>query len=120
MATSCEGPIDFPRQVARYAGLEPDKVSAVMIGLNHGCWSVRHEYAGADMLPLVVEAYERQRAEPPRDGLALRLLRLAATMGALPASYFQYYYYHDEVLAELRAKRTTRAGDATGMPGRTR
>ena len=32
-------------------------------------------------------------------------------MGALPASYFQYYYFKDEVLAELRAKPTTRAQD---------
>ena len=32
-------------------------------------------------------------------------------MGAVPADYFQYYYFQDEVLAELRAKPTTRAQD---------
>ena len=32
-------------------------------------------------------------------------------MGAVPAEYFKYYYFEDEVLAELRAKPTTRAED---------
>jgi len=32
-------------------------------------------------------------------------------MGSLPAEYFQYYYFKDEVLAELQAKPTTRAQD---------
>ena len=32
----CEGPIIFPRGMARAADLDPDKVDAVMIGLNHG------------------------------------------------------------------------------------
>ncbi len=107
----CEGPIIFPREIAEIAGLDPDKVDAVMIGLNHGCWSVRHLYDGQDMMPLVVEAYERTSREADSSDHGLRLLRLAATMGALPADYFQYYYYRDEVYAELRAKPTTRAQD---------
>ncbi len=32
-------------------------------------------------------------------------------MGSLPADYFQYYYFRDEILAELREKPTTRAQD---------
>lgn len=107
----CEGPIIFPRHLARAADLDPERVDAVMIGLNHGCWSVRHLYDGADMMPLVREAYERKRADPSADRHALRMLELAATMNALPADYFQYYYFKDEVLAELQAKPTTRAQD---------
>ncbi|MHB1974392.1 MAG: family 4 glycosyl hydrolase, partial [Acidimicrobiales bacterium] len=42
---------------------------------------------------------------------ALRLIQLAARMGSIPAEYFQYYYYKDDVLAELTAKPTTRAED---------
>ncbi len=30
---------------------------------------------------------------------------------SLPSSYFQYYYFKDEILAELQAKPTTRAQD---------
>ena len=36
----CEGPIVFPREIAQFAGLDPDRVRAPMVGLNHACWSV--------------------------------------------------------------------------------
>lgn len=107
----CEGPIIFPRGIARAAGLNPDKVDAVMIGLNHGSWTTRHEYDGHDMLPLLQAAYERLRDDPEARPHALRLLHLATTMGSIPADYFQYYYFKDEVLAELQAKPTTRSQD---------
>ena len=107
----CEGPIIFPRGMARAAGLDPAKVDAVMIGLNHGSWTVRHQYDGGDMIPLVRDAYARRKDDPDADVHDLRLLELASTMGSLPASYFQYYYFKDEVLAELQAKPTTRSQD---------
>ena len=107
----CEGPIIFPRGLARAADLDPDKVDAVMIGLNHGSWTVRHQYDGQDMIPLVRDAYERKQRDGDAGVHDLRLLELAATMGTLPADYFQYYYFKDEVLAELQAKPTTRAQD---------
>lgn len=107
----CEGPIIFPRGLARAADLDPDKVDAVMVGLNHGSWTIRHLYDGADMMPLLREAYERKKADPRADRRRLRLLELAAVMGSIPADYFQYYYFKDEVLAELQAKPTTRAQD---------
>ena len=107
----CEGPIIFPRGIARAAGLNPDLVDATMIGLNHGCWSVRHLYDGQDMLPLLRESWERMREDPNANRHYLRLLALACTMDSLPADYFRYYYFKEEVLSELRAKPTTRAQD---------
>ena len=107
----CEGPIIFPRGVARAADLDPDKVDAAMIGLNHGSWTVRHLYDGADMMPLVQAAYERKRDDPSVSPHNRRWLELAATMGSIPADYFMYYYYKDEILAELQAKPTTRSQD---------
>lgn len=107
----CEGPIIFPRGLARAAGLDPDRVDAVMIGLNHGCWSVRHLYDGQEMIPLLREAGDRLRGDPAASRQALRMLELACAMDSLPADYFQYYYFKEDVLAELRAKPTTRAQD---------
>ncbi|MGH2559189.1 MAG: glycoside hydrolase [Thermomicrobiales bacterium] len=107
----CEGPIIFPRHLAEDAGLDPDLVDAVMIGLNHGSWSVRHLYDGQDMMPLLRDAYERVKDDPETDTWRLRRLKLAATMGAIPADYFTYYYYRDEILASLQQKPTTRAQD---------
>ena len=109
----CEGPIIFPRMLARWAGLDPDQVDAVMVGLNHASWSISHTYDGKDLMPLVTAAYERKRAQPASadNPEGLRVLRLAAMMEAIPAAYFQYYYFKEEVLAELRARPTTRAED---------
>ncbi len=109
----CEGPITFPRELAAAAGLDPSKVDATMTGLNHACWSVRHLYEGQNIMPLIREAYEQRRAEAERGDphWALWWLELASTMDSLPASYFQYYYYKDQRLAELQTKPTTRAQD---------
>ncbi len=85
-----------------------------MVGLNHACWSVVHEYKGTDVMPLVAEAWERRKDDPELTGALRRQLRIAAEMDAIPADYFQYYYCQDEVLAELQAKPTTRAEDILG------
>jgi len=41
----------------------------------------------------------------------LRMLKLAVTMGSIPADYFQYFYYKEEVLGQLQAKPTTLSQD---------
>lgn len=107
----CEGPIIFPRMVARAAGLDPDRVTAVMIGLNHGSWSVSHLYGDEDMIPLVREAWEARREDTSLSHERRRRLWLTAAMGAIPADYFVYYYFREEILTELTAKPTTRAED---------
>jgi 6-phospho-beta-glucosidase len=107
----CEGPIVYPRWIAHLADLDPDKVDAAMIGLNHGSWTVRHLYEGEDMMPMIRDAYERKKDDPNFSADDRRYLELTATMGSIPASYFLYYYYRDEVLAELQAKPTTRSQD---------
>ncbi|MBC7812511.1 MAG: glycoside hydrolase [Burkholderiales bacterium] len=107
----CEGPIIFPQHLARVAGLDPDQVDAVMVGLNHGCWSVRHEYRGEDLIPYLREDYERLRRDASVPESKYRLLRLAVMMDSIPADYFQYYYSTDEILADMRAKPTTRSQD---------
>ncbi|MCE7987014.1 MAG: glycoside hydrolase [Caldilinea sp. CFX5] len=107
----CEGPLIFARSLLRLAELDPDKVETRMVGLNHGCWSVRQQYDGEDIMPRLVATYEQKRHDPTIAKSTLRLLELAVTMNALPAHYFQYYYFKDAILAELQAKPTTRAED---------
>jgi len=114
----CEGPILYPEQVAEAAGLDPARLDVASVGLNHGSWSVRHTYDGQDVLPLLQEAWARRHDDPELDPRTRRMLRLATVMGALPSEYFQYYYFEDEVLGELRSKGTTRAEDILGwVPG---
>lgn len=108
----CEGPITFPRELAELAGLDPARVRAVMLGLNHACWSdstedARAEYDGEPLLPLLAQRLE----DGVEDAWARRWLSLAVQMNSLPASYMKYYYFEDEMLADLRARPTTRAQD---------
>ena len=117
----CEGPLTFPRDIARFAGLDPARLEATLVGLNHTGWTVRHDYDGADVTPLIRAAAERRAddhraaerhpGEASGDPVGDRLLRLAATMGSLPSGYLDYYYFAPETLAEARAKPTTRAQD---------
>lgn len=107
----CEGPIYFPQNIARAADLDPAKLDTIMIGLNHASWSVRHQYDGQDVMPLLEAAYARKKDDSQTSTLAKRMLYLAVTMGSIPADYFQYYYFKDELLAELQAKPTTRSQD---------
>jgi len=107
----CEGPIMTNREYVEIIGLDPDKLDAVSIGLNHASWTVRHHYDGQDFMPLLKEGFERIRrdAEVPRGDL--RMIELACRMESLPSHYFQYYYFNDEILTELQAKPTTRSQD---------
>src|SRR3954470_17659022 len=54
----CEGPIYFPAGVARLAELDPGRLQATMVGLNHACWSVEATYDGEDAIPLIEAAWE--------------------------------------------------------------
>jgi 6-phospho-beta-glucosidase len=107
----CEGPYIFSTELAEYADLDPERLDAVMVGLNHGCWSIRHLYDGQDVMPLIHEVYERKRRDGTLNVHQERILRLTLAMESIPAGYFQYYYFRDEVTGELRAKPTTRAQD---------
>lgn len=114
----CEGPIVSNREYARLVGLDPDLLDATSIGLNHGSWTVRHLYHGQDVMPVLRDGYERLCREGSAPSEEMRLLKLAVEMESLPSSYFQYYYFKDEILAELRAKPTTRAQEImASVPG---
>jgi 6-phospho-beta-glucosidase len=82
--------------------------------LNHGCWGVEHHYDEQDPLPLLEEAWERRQDDATLEPRKRRQLQLAVAMGAVPADYFEFYYFTDEILDELRAKPTTRAEDILG------
>ena len=107
----CEGPLTFPKGAVKSAGLDPSKLDATLVGLNHTGWTVRQEYDGADVIGPIRAAAEDRAAHPSTSRQSDRMLQLAATMGSLPSSYLDYYYFREETLAEARAKPTTRAED---------
>ena len=105
----CEGTYDFPKELADAAGLDRERISARMVGLNHQTWSISSEYDGADdAMPAIEAAWAGMEGEPDVSPADRRFVELAVKMGAIPSQYLRYYYFTDEIVAELRAKPTTR------------
>ena len=107
----CEGPIIFPAEVADAAGLDPKKLDSVMVGLNHASWSTRHLYDGEDFIAKIEEIWEAKRHGNELTNQQRRLLHMTVAEQSIPAQYFKYYYFRDEILAELQNAATTRAQD---------
>src|SRR5690606_1355129 len=95
LVSLCEGPITFPETVLRAAGLDPARAEVIMAGLNHNCWSTEHRYDGADLIPLLEQAWAERRDDPTLGPHSRRALRRAATMGSVPADYVGYYYFRE-------------------------
>ncbi len=109
IASFCEGPIVFPPVVAKAAGLDPAKLDANLVGVNHNCWSNEATYDGQDAFPLLRERWEERRDQPVVDRNGMRALHLAVAMESIPSDYFNYYYFRDEVLREQQMARKTRS-----------
>lgn len=107
----CEGPLYSPAIIATAIGLDPGLIDVRSIGLNHASWSVQHRYDGQDLMPLLTDAWERLRDSEALPTRERRMLQIAVAMGSVPSEYARYYFFTDEILAELRVKPTTRAQD---------
>ena len=107
----CEGPLIYPEEIARAAGLDPAKLDVRSIGLNHCSWSVRHHYDGEDVMPVLANAWDRIQDDETLHTSTRRMVQIAIALGSIPSEYMQYYFFTDEVLAELQKKPTTRAQD---------
>lgn len=105
----CEGPIVFPPVVAKAAGLDPEKLKANLVGVNHNCWSNEATYDGQDAFPILRERYEALKDEPTEDRNGMRALHLAVAMESIPSDYFNYYYFKDEILRERQLAAKTRS-----------
>ncbi|HEX6471861.1 MAG TPA: glycoside hydrolase family 4 [Streptosporangiaceae bacterium] len=93
------------------AGLEID-----WFGLNHCTWAEHARLDGERVpvrLKLATDPPAGPAATPHRD--PARMFELARTLGLLVNSYSKYYFFHDQIVGELRAKGTTRAQDIMAM-----
>jgi 6-phospho-beta-glucosidase len=95
--------------------LPPDGLEIDWIGLNHGTWADRARLNGAeiDLGPLLADLRPPRPATPHRD--PARMAELGRALGLLVNSYSKYYFFHDEVVQQLRDKGTTRAQDIMAM-----
>jgi 6-phospho-beta-glucosidase len=98
-------------------GLPPTGLEIDWIGLNHCTWAERARLHGApvslDQMFAAQPTPHLTPATPHRD--PARMAELGRALGLLVNSYSKYYFFHDEVVRELRAKGATRAQNIMAM-----
>lgn len=102
----CNVAIDFQRKFARHLGVEPELVRLDHVGLNHLTWErgvtvldSPDAATGYEALPKLLADFGAEIAADTR--LPVELLR---HLGVVPSYYLRYFYQHDTVVEELRAK----------------
>ncbi|WP_419994979.1 6-phospho-beta-glucosidase [Streptomyces boninensis] len=95
----CNVAIHLQRKFAAMLDARPEEVELRHVGLNHLTWELGVQLRGEEALPRLLDGHGPEIEEglhlPP--GIIGRL-------GAIPSYYLGYYYRHDEVVAEQRAK----------------
>ncbi|WKX70349.1 6-phospho-beta-glucosidase [Streptomyces sp. XD-27] len=98
----CNVAIGFQRRFAALLGVAPEEIALDHVGLNHLTWERGVRLGGpdgTDVLPKLLAEHGDAIAAQVRMPRAL-LDRL----GVVPSYYLRYYYQHDEVVRELKAK----------------
>jgi 6-phospho-beta-glucosidase len=95
--------------------LPADRLEVDWIGLNHATWGERVRVGGVDVSADVRARLAELKAPAGADTATAQLVEIGSALGLLPNSYSRYYFFHDDVVAELRAKGTTRAEDLMAM-----
>jgi 6-phospho-beta-glucosidase len=99
-------------------GLPVDGLEIDWIGTNHGTWAERVRLNGeeVDLAPRLADLAPAGEATPHRE--PVRMAELGKALGLLVNSYSKYYYFHDDVVRDLRDKGRTRAEEIMAMlPG---
>jgi len=97
----CNVAIGLQREFASLLGVAPEAVRLGHVGLNHLTWERSVLVDGKDVLPDLLAAHlDEIAAEVQVPPEVLRQLAM------VPSYYLRYYYAHDEVVAELRGRRT--------------
>jgi alpha-galactosidase/6-phospho-beta-glucosidase family protein len=105
----CNVAIGFQRRFAELLGVPPGRISLDHVGLNHLTWERAVRLDGRDVLPRLLA--EHGTAIAADLGLPEPLLH---RLGAVPSYYLRYFYAHDLVVAEQRAK-PSRAAEVAEM-----
>ncbi|MEV0383481.1 6-phospho-beta-glucosidase [Nonomuraea sp. NPDC050643] len=108
----CNVAIGMQRRFASWLGADPARISLGHVGLNHLTWVRSVHLDGEDVLPALLREHGPEIAESL--GLRPELLR---RLGVVPSYYLRYFYAHDAVVREQRAK-PSRAAEVAAMEAR--
>ncbi|MEV0534128.1 6-phospho-beta-glucosidase [Kitasatospora sp. NPDC050463] len=102
----CNVAIGFQRRFAGRLGVDPELIRLDHVGLNHLTWErgvtlldAPGAATGREVLPELLAGFGKEISED------LRLpQRVVERLGVVPSYYLRYFYQHDAVVEELKAK----------------
>ncbi|MFF1906255.1 6-phospho-beta-glucosidase [Kitasatospora sp. NPDC058218] len=102
----CNVAIGFQRRFAGHLGVDPELIRLDHVGLNHLTWErgvtlldAPGATTGREVLPELLAGFGKEISED------LRLpQRVVERLGVVPSYYLRYFYQHDAVVEELKAK----------------
>lgn len=95
----CDSPQSIKEAIAVLAGAPLEEVWVGYVGMHHFGWVTEASWNGRDIMPEILEKIE-DLPSLPVDADIVRAI------GAIPTSYFKYYYHPDRMLAKQQGKET--------------
>jgi 6-phospho-beta-glucosidase len=95
--------------LAGLLGVAPGSIEIDTCGTNHMTFTRAVRVDGADETARVWELLDGIQLADLADDTERRIVRIFRMLRSIPSEYLQYFFFHDEVLAEQRAKGVTRA-----------
>jgi 6-phospho-beta-glucosidase len=93
----CDSPVGLARAVAAALGAPADELWIGYIGMHHFGWVTEVRWKGRDVLPDLLAKAESVPGLPVDP-------EIVRAIGALPTSYFKYYYHPDRMLARQKGR----------------
>jgi 6-phospho-beta-glucosidase len=95
----CDSPIGLARAIAALLDAPVAEMWIGYVGMHHFGWVTEAQWQGRDVMPEVLARV----ADLPGLPVDADLVR---AVGAIPTSYFKYYYHPDRMLAKQRGHKT--------------
>jgi 6-phospho-beta-glucosidase len=95
----CDSPVWLAEAVASLAGAPADEIWVGYVGMHHFGWVTEASWRGRDIMPEVLKKIEDMPGLPMDADIV-------KAIGAIPTSYFKYYYHSDRMLAKQQGKET--------------
>ncbi|MFF2039906.1 6-phospho-beta-glucosidase [Kitasatospora sp. NPDC058170] len=102
----CNVAIGFQRRFAKHLGVAPELIRLDHVGLNHLTWErgvtlldAPGSATGREVLPELLAGFGKDIAQE-----LLLPQPMIERLGVVPSYYLRYFYQHDQVVEELKAK----------------
>jgi 6-phospho-beta-glucosidase len=91
--------VGLARSIAALLGAPPEELWVGYVGMHHFGWVTEARRRGRDVMPEVLARLENLPGLPVDADLV-------RAVGAVPSSYFRYYYHPERMLARQRGQKT--------------